>query len=112
MEWQEFDTVRLGFFNTQLPFKSPLLLAPNLKSHVADVIGWPLYAVVPDRDFVYIWSGEHADFAERVGGVVLEQYAASPYPLTTEVFEIGDAGMIAIGTFANPVSNESEHPRS
>src|SRR5258706_3899821 len=28
VEWQEIDTVRLGFFNTPLPFKSPLLLAP------------------------------------------------------------------------------------
>jgi hypothetical protein len=92
-----------------LPFKSPLLLAPNLKSLVAEVIGWPLYAAVPDRDFVYVWSSKHAEFAERVGAVVLEQYAASPYPLSTEVFEIGDGGMTAIGAFANPELGESEH---
>jgi hypothetical protein len=111
VEWQDIDGVRLGFLNTRLPFKSPVLLAPNFRSLVAEVIGWPLYAVVPDRDFVYIWAAKHIEFVEHVGAVVLEQYAASPYPLSTEVFEINDAGMEAIGAFAEPLSGESQ-PRS
>ena len=102
LEWKQIDAVRLGFFATHLPFKSPLLLAPNLKDLIAKEIGWPILAVVPDRDFVYIWAAEHRQFAQRVGAVVLQQYSKSPYPVAKEVFRIDDSGISAIGAFADP----------
>ena len=101
VSWDEIDGARLGYFTAALPFKSPLLLAPSLKSLVADNIGWPIQAVVPDRDFVYVWSAKHPDFAGRVGQVVLDEYASAPYPLSTELLEIGDEGMVALGRFSS-----------
>src|SRR5690242_14871248 len=67
LEWTEIDSVRLGFFKTPLPLKSPLLLAPNLKEFVAELVGWPILAVVPDRDFVYVWAAKQYEFAGRIG---------------------------------------------
>jgi hypothetical protein len=55
--------------------------------------------VIPNRDFLYVWAAQHRDFIHRVGKVVVREFTTSPYPLITEVFEIGDAGIAAIGAF-------------
>jgi hypothetical protein len=99
VDHSDIDGVRLGFFVSSLPFKSALMLAPNLRQVVEPVLGWPLYAVAPARDFLYLWATEHADFVGRVGGVVVDEFTKSPYPISTEVFEITDHGIKAIGAF-------------
>ena len=101
LHWNDIDSVRLAHFTSTLPFKSALLLAPDLKEFLLDSVGWPVLAVMPDRDFVFVWAAKHADFVSRVGRVVLDQFATAPYPLSTEVFEIGDDGMKAIGAFSD-----------
>ena len=99
IEYKDIDGVRLGYAATSIPFKSALILAPNLKQVVSPLLGWPLHAVIPDRDFLYLWDAQHKTFLNRVGGVVVKEFAAAPYPLTTEVFEIDDGGITAIGAF-------------
>lgn len=100
LEYADIDGVRLGYFESELALKSSLILAPNLREVVAPVIGWPVYAVIPERDFLYLWATRHTDFTGRLGEVVVKVFNSSPYPLTTEVFEISDHGIKAIGAFA------------
>ena len=99
LAYKEVDGVRLGIIETDLAFKTALILAPNLQEVVSPTLGWPLLAVMPDRDFLYLWAAQHRDFIHRVGEVVVREFTTSPYPLTTEVLEIGDAGIVAIGAF-------------
>jgi hypothetical protein len=99
IEHSDIDGVRLAHFASLLPFKSALMLAPNLRQRVEPLIGWPLYAVAPARDFLFLWAAKHADFAGRVGGVVVDEFIKSPYPISTEVFEVSDGGIMAIGAF-------------
>ncbi len=99
LESKEIDGVQLGFIGTALPFKASLILAPNLREVVGAVLGWPLMAVVPDRDFLYVWAARHANFVQRVGGVVVREYSRASYPVSTEVYEIGDQKIRAIGAF-------------
>lgn len=99
VEHKNIDGVELGHFTTELPFKTALILAPNLKEIVSPTLGWPLHAVMPDRDFVYLWAAKHETFFNRVGRVVVKEFTTAPYPLTTELFEIGDGGIAAIGAF-------------
>jgi hypothetical protein len=99
IEHTDIEGVRLGIVTTILPFKTALILAPNLKEVVSPVLGWPLRAVIPDWDFLYLWDARHTAFMERVGGVVVDQFAKSPHPLTTEIFEISDDGITAIAAF-------------
>lgn len=92
---------------TDLPSKASLLLAPALREMIEDVIGWPVLAVAPDRDFVYLWNASRRDLIAGMGGVVCREYARAPYPLSTEIFEISDS-LQAIGAYAagsNPSSN-------
>jgi hypothetical protein len=99
IESQMIGDVQIGFFNTSLPFKASLILAPNLREVAGAVLGWPLMAVVPDRDFLYIWAARHTDFVQKVGGVVVREYSQASYPISTEVYEITDQKIRAIGAF-------------
>jgi hypothetical protein len=99
LEFHEFDAVQLGFINSLLPFKASLVLAPNFRSFAEPILGWPLLAVAPARDFLFVWNARHREFINRLGSVVVKEYKTSPYPLSTEVFELTDQGMRAIGAF-------------
>jgi len=99
IEYSDIDGVRLGRINTKLPFKTALILAPNLREVAGPVLGWPLLAVTPDRDFLYLWDARNSDFTGRVGSVVVREFNEAPYPISTEVFSISDNGIEAIGEF-------------
>jgi hypothetical protein len=99
---QDIDGVRLASIETPLPFKSAMIVAPNLKQVVSPVLGWPIHAVIPDRNFLYLWGAGHTDFIERVGPVVVDEFTRSPYPVTTEVLEISDDAITAVADFPIP----------
>jgi hypothetical protein len=99
LKFLDIDGVKLGFIDTSLPFKASFLLAPNLREVVEDLLGWPIMAVVPDRDFLYLWEARHTDFVQRVGDVVVREYSQASYPISTEVYEITDQKIRAIGEY-------------
>jgi hypothetical protein len=82
-----------------VPSNASLLLAPSLRVAVSKVVGWPVLAVAPDRDFLYIWNGGHRELITRLGAVVVRTHSRAPYPLSTEVLEISDA-IRSIGSYS------------
>ena len=99
IDHSEIDGVRLAMIETTLPFKAAFVIAPNLRQLVERTIGWPIVAVTPNRDFLYLWAAKHTDFVNRVGEVVVREFKGASYPITPEVFEISDDGIEAIGEF-------------
>jgi len=95
----EIAGVTVAMFAAALPSKAPLLLAPALREMIEDVAGWSVLAVAPDRDFVYLWNASRRDLITTLGGIVTREYARVPYPLSTEIFQIGDS-LQAIGSYA------------
>jgi hypothetical protein len=89
----------LGYMETGSPLKASLIFSPSFKAKVTPTLGWPVYAVVPARDFTYLIPKRDAELIEHIGSVVVEEYRKSGYPITTEVLEISDAGIKAIGKF-------------
>jgi hypothetical protein len=103
----EIAGATVAMLASELPSKASLLLAPALREMIEDVIGWPVLAVAPDRDFVYLWNASRRDLITGMGGVVCREHARAPYPLSTEIFQIGDS-LRAIGAYAaasNPSSD-------
>jgi hypothetical protein len=100
LECSDVDGVKLGMLSTQeTPFKASLILSPAFRDFVAPVLGWPVYAVAPCRDFVFVLSVEDRDFLGRLGHTVIKQYRQSGYPITKDVLEVSDSGVAAIGTY-------------
>lgn len=91
--------VTMAVITTTLPSKASLLLAPSLREVISPVTGWPILAVAPDREFVYIWNARHRDLIPRLGPVVIREHARAPHPLATEILYISDT-IRAIGAYS------------
>ena len=68
-------------------------------------LGTSLYAVAPVRDFVYIFS-KKSQLVNKVGKIVVEEYLNSPYPISTEVWDLSDNEIKAVGAY--PVKIEEK----
>jgi hypothetical protein len=90
---------RLAVLATASIFKASLIAAPSLRQFVEPVLGWPVLAVMPCRDFVYVLPQDAQDLLGRLGGVVTREFSASPYPLSLEAFLVADGGIQPIGSF-------------
>lgn len=92
------DGATLVFFETDFVSKASFMLAPTLRDIVSPLIGWPVLAVAPARDFQYFWNPDETALLNRVGPVIAREFLGSPHPLSTEVFRVG-AGIEPIGAF-------------
>lgn len=111
LEIETVDDKKLGFFTLEdETLKSVLILAKGLKSKIEKEIGWPIIAVVPVRDFCYIFAENDFEFfAERVGDTVMNEYQNSAYPVTLELLKRDDDGIKAVGRFEmNDESDEND----
>ena len=80
------------------PYKASTIFAPAFKKLVEPVLGWPVLVVLPCRDFVYVIA-DGSRLIDQLGGVVVNEFKNSGYPITTEVLRISDDGIEALGRF-------------
>jgi hypothetical protein len=92
---------KLGILETKhVALKSSLLFNSGFKGIAIPEFGTPFYAVIPVRDFCYIFGAADLDFfASRLGKTVVREFKESGYPITTEVLEFSDEGVKAIGKY-------------
>jgi len=91
--------LRLGMLETNSVLKASLISAPALRVHVEPELGWPVFAVAPCRDFLYLVPDSAKDQLGRIGAVVVREFTQSAYPLSPEIFQISDAGIRSIARF-------------
>ena len=96
--YTEIEGEKLGMIQADEPYKASLILSNTIKGKVVGDIGWPIYAVAPARDFVYLFS-KGGDLINKVGNVVVREYKNSGYPISTEVWELSDKKQEPIGAF-------------
>ncbi|MES2774446.1 MAG: hypothetical protein V4722_09690 [Bacteroidota bacterium] len=99
-----FDTIanrKLGMINAaHESLKGALLFAPNMKDKVSRDFGFPFYAVIPVRDFCYIFSEkDFGFFSERLRKTVVQEYKESGYPISTEILKFTNKGVEAVGKY-------------
>lgn len=99
-----FDTIenhKLGLINVEHEtLKGALLFAPTMKKKIKKDFGFPFYAVIPVRDFCYIFSEiDFEFFSKQIGAVVVDEYKNSGYPITTEILKFTDKGVEAVGQY-------------
>lgn len=89
----------LGTVHLHAPYKASVILSSALKQQVPVEMGWPVLAVAPARDFVYLIRKDDQGNLGRIGAVVVREFRQSGYPVSTEVWELSDDGVEAIGEF-------------
>jgi len=99
-----FDTIenrKLGLIEVEhTTLKGALLFAPTMKEKVKADFGFPFYAVIPVRDFCYIFSENDFNFfSGRIGKIVVDEYKQSGYPITTEILKFTDNGVESVGQY-------------
>ena len=99
MEVSELEGLKVGMIPIATGLKASSILASNFKVFVGDAMVWPVFVVVPCRDFALIFSQQDQTLIEKVGPVVLREFQQSAYPITAEIFAIDDNGIKAIGKF-------------
>lgn len=91
----------LAYFVTEMAeLKSALLFSKDLKEKVAPILGFPIYCVLPVRDFCYMFNEKDKDeLIPLLGQAVLKEYQESGYEITTEIIKISDDGIEALGKY-------------
>lgn len=97
LQVETIGTMRLGMVPIDSAFKASVIFAPGLRAFVEPRLGWPVLAVTPCRDFMYLFPETDFELVSRSAAVVLREYATSGYPITTEVWRISSKGLEAIG---------------
>lgn len=93
------DGMHLAMIPIDSVLKTSIIFAPGFKKFVTRKLQWPILAVIPCRDFIYILSEKDKALLNRMGVVVQREFRNSGYPTTTEVLCISDDGIEAIGKF-------------
>ena len=102
LETQDIDGNLLGMISTEVTeFKSSLVLSNGFRTLVEPTHGWPVFALLPCRDFAYVIRCDNQEFLGCLGNVVVDEYKKSGYPITKDVLKISDDGIVAIGTFSD-----------
>ena len=101
IEIEDVDNHKLGMIHIEeVWLKSACLFSSKIKDLVKNNIGFPFYAVIPVRDFCYIFGEQDFGyFSERLGSVVVEEYEKSGYPITTEILKFSEIGVEALGKY-------------
>lgn len=101
IEIEDVDNHKLGMIHIEeVWLKSACLFSSKIKDLVKNNIGFPFYAVIPVRDFCYIFGEQDFGyFSERLGSVVVEEYEKSGYPITTEILKFSETGVEAMGKY-------------
>ncbi|MCD0469843.1 hypothetical protein [Flavobacterium sp. JAS] len=101
IEVEDVDNHKLGMIDIEeVWLKSACLFSSKIKDLVNNNIGFPFYAVIPVRDFCYIFGEQDFEyFSERLGSVVVEEYEKSGYPITTEILKFSENGVVAMGKY-------------
>lgn len=98
MQIEQVDGHNLGMVPLGSPFKASVIFAPSFQSLVEADLGWPVWVVIPCRDFIYVIE-EQSQLVSRLGETVVREFRKSGYPITTEVLRISSDGIEAVGKF-------------
>ena len=70
----EIDGMPLGMIPVDSVFKASVIFAPDFKQFILQKLDWPVLAVIPCRDFIYVLSEKDKALLNQVGAVVQREY--------------------------------------
>jgi len=96
-----------GFFivNTRDGFDAVRIVSPEMRGVVAEHIGSPFFAGIPNRDFLICWSAKgDEEFQNNMRQQVSSDFDEQAYPLSRRALKVSENGEIAFA----PISDHDE----
>lgn len=94
-----------GFFivSTRDGFDAVRLLSPEMRNIVAEQIGTPFFAGIPNRDFLICWSAKgDVEFQHKMRQQISNDFDEQPYPLCRQALHVSPEGNIEIAAASDP----------
>lgn len=91
-EVSEGDNGRYTLISAQDGYDAARLILPEFMRRLRLALGADVYAAVPTRDFLIVWTGKLRS-RENVLQVIAESFKSGPYSRTDEIFFSSDAGL-------------------
>ena len=85
----------------QRPLLASVVLAPKFRELFKETLGERLLVAVPSRFVAFVFAGLTRDY-QQYAPMVLEEYRSTPFPVSTEVFELSVDGLKAVGMYEAP----------
>jgi uncharacterized protein YtpQ (UPF0354 family) len=85
------DGGRFTAITTDDSYDAARLVLPRFRARLLGTLGEPIFAGVPNRDFLVAWSADasFAAFADRVA----KDFGEQPYPITDTIFRVDRQGV-------------------
>lgn len=94
--------IRYAVFRGDSPLMASLLMAPSLGRIFKNIFGDEVWAVVPDRNALYIFPAREGALSE-FSGDLRERYESNPYASSAEIFSLkaNESMPQVVGSFAD-----------
>lgn len=94
------DQVKFGGIDSEISWlNSAVLFTKNFKKKVERQIGWPIYFVMPTREFCYFVNIKHRQSMDVLSPMFVEICRYEDLHLTREIFSMTDNGIRVVGQF-------------
>jgi hypothetical protein len=92
--------LRYAVYRSESPLNASLILAPSLGTLFQKILGEPIWAVLPDRNTLYLFPARPDALAEFTSDL-RDRYDADPFAASSEIFVIKPGGGLprVVGSF-------------
>ncbi len=91
---------RLGAIESEISWlNSALLFTKNFRKKIEETIGWPVYFVIPAREFCYFVNIKRKDSLDLLTQMFNDIYRKEDLRLTREIYSLTDKGIRATDNF-------------
>ena len=94
--------LRYAVYRSESPLNASLVLAPSLGTLFQKILGEPIWAVLPDRNTLYLFPARPDALAEFTTDL-RDRYDGDPFAASAEIFVIKPGGVLprVIGSFGD-----------
>lgn len=94
--------IRYAVYRSESPLNASLVLAPSLGNLFQKILGEPIWAVLPDRNTLYLFPARPDALAEFTTDL-RDRYDGDPFAASCEIFVIRPGGVLprVVGSFGD-----------
>jgi hypothetical protein len=90
--------IQYAVLSSENPLTATAVLSPDFWKKFREIFGDTMIVALPDRFTIYLFPKLAGDFQDHAP-MILDDYKAALFPVSTEAFELTSSGLRAIGNY-------------